>query len=214
MAKALYDGVNGVARKVKKKYDGVSAVARAVKKAYDGVSGVARLYFEGLYYWSRYVSKRTSTSYGDYATNTGANISIKVFKPELYDGVITQSSDTTYVIHYYTGFSYYKPTGTFTMTGAATKNLYTHASMNSTEMSSFVGKYVNINGTVYKITGYTDLNYLICDEYYTRGNAIYSYSYYLDGEVSSEDPNAYPNESISSYTSTSSNDIRTKYVKK
>ena len=45
MAKALYDGVSGVARKVKKKYDGVSGVARKVKKAYDGVSGVARQYW-------------------------------------------------------------------------------------------------------------------------------------------------------------------------
>lgn len=45
MAKALYDGVSGVARKVTKKYDGVSGVARKVKKAYDGVSGVARQYW-------------------------------------------------------------------------------------------------------------------------------------------------------------------------
>ena len=45
MAKALYDGVSGVARKVKKKYDGVSGVAQAVKKAYDGVGGVARQFW-------------------------------------------------------------------------------------------------------------------------------------------------------------------------
>ena len=45
MAKALYDGVNGVARKVTKMYDGVGGVARKVTKAYDGVNGVARQYF-------------------------------------------------------------------------------------------------------------------------------------------------------------------------
>lgn len=42
---ALYDGVNGVARKVTKKYDGVGGVARKVKKAYASVNGVARQYF-------------------------------------------------------------------------------------------------------------------------------------------------------------------------
>ena len=47
MAKALYDEVSGVARKVKKKYDGVSGIARKVKKAYDGVNGIARQYFGG-----------------------------------------------------------------------------------------------------------------------------------------------------------------------
>lgn len=45
MAKALYDSVNGVARKVTKKYDGVAGVSRKVTKAYDGVGGVARQYF-------------------------------------------------------------------------------------------------------------------------------------------------------------------------
>lgn len=45
MAIALYDEVNGVARKVTKKYDGVAGVARSVKKCYDGVAGVARQYF-------------------------------------------------------------------------------------------------------------------------------------------------------------------------
>lgn len=41
----LYDGVNGVARKVVKFYDVVSRVARTVTKAYSGVNGVARQYY-------------------------------------------------------------------------------------------------------------------------------------------------------------------------
>lgn len=45
---ALYDGVNGVARKVTKFYDGVSGVARKVTKAYSGVNGVARKYYSGV----------------------------------------------------------------------------------------------------------------------------------------------------------------------
>lgn len=45
MAKALYDGVGGIARKVIKKYDGVGGIARKVVKAYSGVAGVARQYW-------------------------------------------------------------------------------------------------------------------------------------------------------------------------
>lgn len=42
MAKGLYIGINGVARRVKKIYLGVNGVARCVKSAYLGVNGVAR----------------------------------------------------------------------------------------------------------------------------------------------------------------------------
>ncbi|SHO53711.1 glycine-rich domain-containing protein [Anaerocolumna xylanovorans] len=47
MAKGMYVGVNGVARKVKKMYVGVNSVARKVKKVYVGVNGVARLAWQG-----------------------------------------------------------------------------------------------------------------------------------------------------------------------
>ena len=43
MAKAIYAGVNNVAKKVKKVYVGVDGIARKVKKAYVGVNGVAKL---------------------------------------------------------------------------------------------------------------------------------------------------------------------------
>ena len=42
MAKAIYEGVSGVARKVKQPFVGVSGVARKVKNGYVGVGGVAR----------------------------------------------------------------------------------------------------------------------------------------------------------------------------
>lgn len=45
MAKAVYCGVGGVARKVKKIYVGVDDIARKVKKGYCGVGGVARLFY-------------------------------------------------------------------------------------------------------------------------------------------------------------------------
>lgn len=47
MAKGVYIGVGGVAKKVKKIYFGVGGVARKVKKAYIGVGGVARCFWSG-----------------------------------------------------------------------------------------------------------------------------------------------------------------------
>ena len=45
MAKKIYVGVNGKARKVRKMYVGVGGSAHKVKKGYIGVNGVARLFF-------------------------------------------------------------------------------------------------------------------------------------------------------------------------
>lgn len=47
MAKKMYIGVNGVARKVKTPYIGVDSKARKVKAGYIGVNGVARKFYEG-----------------------------------------------------------------------------------------------------------------------------------------------------------------------
>lgn len=47
MSKALYAGIDSLARKVKKMYIGIEGVARKVKKAYIGVNGIARLFFAG-----------------------------------------------------------------------------------------------------------------------------------------------------------------------
>lgn len=82
MAKGIYVGVNGVARKVKKIYVGVNNVARKVKKIYVGVNGVARLtYSSGLSY-SGYATSMTSgrrnfagASTGDYAIFMGGTTS-------------------------------------------------------------------------------------------------------------------------------------------
>lgn len=45
MAKGMYVGVNGVAKKVKTMYVGVGGVAKRVKRAYIGVNGVAKLFY-------------------------------------------------------------------------------------------------------------------------------------------------------------------------
>jgi len=45
MAKSIYIGINGVAKKAKKAYIGVNGVAKKIKKAYIGVNGVAKLFY-------------------------------------------------------------------------------------------------------------------------------------------------------------------------
>ena len=47
MAKAVYVGIDNIARKIKGAYIGVDGVARKVKKAYIGIDGVAQLCYEG-----------------------------------------------------------------------------------------------------------------------------------------------------------------------
>ena len=66
MAKALYAGVDSLARKVKKMYLGIEGVARKVKKGYVGVNGIARLFFSGKYKVVRYgyIDNLSETRYG------------------------------------------------------------------------------------------------------------------------------------------------------
>ena len=48
MAKAIFNGISGVARKVKQPDFGVGGVARKVKNAFIGIGGVARQCFSGV----------------------------------------------------------------------------------------------------------------------------------------------------------------------
>lgn len=66
MAKTIYIGVGGVARKVKKIYVGVSGVARKVKKAFIGVGGVARLCYTGVPDDPIYTGSYDIVTNGDY----------------------------------------------------------------------------------------------------------------------------------------------------
>lgn len=45
MAKGMYIGIGGTAKKIKKAYVGIDGVARKIKKAYIGIGGVARPFF-------------------------------------------------------------------------------------------------------------------------------------------------------------------------
>ena len=76
MAKGLYIGVDGKARKVKKIYTGINGKARKVKKGYIGIDGKARLFFSGekkLCYYGTATALTTArtdlaaASIGDYA---------------------------------------------------------------------------------------------------------------------------------------------------
>ena len=47
MAKKVYAGVGGTARKVKRGYAGVNNIARKIKRGYVGIGGVARPFWAG-----------------------------------------------------------------------------------------------------------------------------------------------------------------------
>ena len=62
MAMAHYQGVDGVARKVKKRYEGLNGVSRKVTKAFTGVNGVARQYFSTHNFTYEFYTKSPDTS--------------------------------------------------------------------------------------------------------------------------------------------------------
>lgn len=68
MAKEMYVGIDGVARKVKKNYIGVDGVAREVKKGYVGVDGIARQFFSLEDTWIKYEAGREYTDWSRLST--------------------------------------------------------------------------------------------------------------------------------------------------
>lgn len=104
MAKKMYVGVSGVARKVKKIYVGVSGKARKVKKGYIGVGGKARLFFSGgelayygtitsLYHEIEYHAAASTGNYalfgGGYYSNSARNY------VDAYNESLTKSNPTS-----------------------------------------------------------------------------------------------------------------------
>ena len=80
MAKKIYIGIDGVARRVKKGYIGIDGIARKLKKAYIGIGGIARPCWNGgeLYYFGNIAkssiverSEQAATTIGDYALFAG-----------------------------------------------------------------------------------------------------------------------------------------------
>ena len=102
MAKAIYIGVGGTARKVKNVYVGVGGVARRVKKAYIGVGGVARCFYSRdlAYYGTasalsvgRY--RLAATSVGNYALFGGGYNNGTIYSTvDAYSSSLTRSTAT------------------------------------------------------------------------------------------------------------------------
>lgn len=224
---AHYDGVDGVARKDTKQYDGVSGVARKTKKVYDGVDGVARLSYTGLYTWAKYTSyvASTSTSYGDY------KVEIEKWNARIWPLDFAQAWDFFEYLGEgangiegrfvtYDDFVYNNSTGTFTLTGKR----YYYVDENTlidedAAENNLAGRFVLQGDIVAFVRGYDMVDvrvyYLDIGETYLPGDKIttYIYAYRYVEDVQSDDPNAYPEGSTAGYTSTSSNDIRTVYVR-
>lgn len=70
MAKAIYMGIGGVARKVKQPYIGVGNVARKVKTGYVGINGVARQFHQSGYTWKKY-NINAPIANGNYGGSSG-----------------------------------------------------------------------------------------------------------------------------------------------
>ena len=79
MAKTMYIGIGGVARKVKQPFVGIGGVARKVKNGFIGVGGVARGCYQGVTYLYNSGDECTSLTGGwqfptiQTASNLGAN---------------------------------------------------------------------------------------------------------------------------------------------
>lgn len=221
---AHYDGVAGVARKDTKQYDGVSGVARKTKKAYDGVDGVARLSYTGLYTWAKYTSYVASYAYGDYTyerdrlRNTIWPLT-KAMTLDYFEYLGTGSNGIEGRFVVYNDMSYSHSTGEFTLSGRHYYYVNENNQISYDEAEeNLAGRFVWSGGFVRFILGYEGFDEsavyeLNVGEVYYPGDEIYTYAYRYVEDVQSDDPNAYPEGSTAGYTSLSSNDIRTVYVR-
>lgn len=100
MTKAIYIGVGGRARRVKKVYFGVSGIARKVKSAFIGIGDKARLfwsggepvYFKSTTFGSARYHQMTGTI-GDYALFAGGStVSSASTRVDAFNSVLTQST--------------------------------------------------------------------------------------------------------------------------
>ena len=107
MAKRMYLGVDGIARRVKKMYVGVEGIARKVKKGYIGVGGLARPFWSGgelAYYGtitpiseSYECEGHAAASVGNYAIFGGGferqpNDAVNLRNPTAYNNSLTKMS--------------------------------------------------------------------------------------------------------------------------
>ena len=220
---AHYDGVSAVSRKLTKQYNGVSGVARKTKKVYDGVDGVARLSYTGLYTWAKYTSYVVSSAYGDYTyvrdklRNTIWPLS-NAMELDYFEYLGTGSNGIEGRFVVYDDLAYSHSTGQFTLSGVHYFYVDENDQISYDEADeNLAGWYIYLDGVRF-ILGYEGFDEsavytLNVGELYVPGDPYYTYAFRYVEDVQSDDPNAYTEGSTAGYTSSSSNDIRTVYVR-
>lgn len=179
MAKGMYIGVDGKARKCKKAYIGIDGIARKIKKMYIGIANVARLIFSsGVEYKGTVDAVRgrlypASTSVGNYALFGGNRLSnsvttetIDTINSSLTVGTATSfyakldnlsaASNSNYAIF---GQASNKNGGyafnsSLTLSRASTGDYYNQGTISSPNYAFFIGGYSN--GEYYNYTRYID----------------------------------------------------------
>ena len=226
----LYANIDGAKREVTQLYVNIGGAKKMLSEMNGNIDGAKKKIFSRYYTWAKYVSYRSGTTYGGYGTTVGEQLDmLKIFPPPYNNdsdpGVIRlleEDSSGKYICEftYGTGYSYTSSSGRFTLTGKTTDTLRSDMSKSNYYIEQkYIGKFVLYeyeNGTqyVYKITGHNDVDYLWLGYRIERGELLYKYQYKYDSDVKSVDPNAYTSGSTRDYTSSSSSDIRTVYVKK
>lgn len=214
MAKAVYIGNNN-SKKVKKMYLG-NGTSRKVKKGYVGVNGVAKLFFSGAtvwkkynavenhtYHWNRF-NRVTTTTYkwNRYNVNTTTTYTWRKYNivttGDKYE-VDIRYNDTLNVKVQDDGYcnvgGVYR-TCTANGTGDTSLRLSGKVTINENNFDSLSGYYAGGSGRAYYLPSpHTVRNNKA--EYYgatcvgVRGNQNIEHVYV--GNVTSTDPNAYPN---------------------
>ena len=197
MAKAIYNGVNGVARKVKQPYVGVDGVARKVTGGYVGVDGVARECFSSSVTWKKYSCNLSGTW-------------VRQVYSSMMDGserYLAPGYGAYLTIGYYTGYTFseskgFKGSGNPTENGPATSasvtleecqryltGLYTVFSSDTSSYKWQLGEITRIehkaSGTgmyIYYIPDDAEYAYLT-DISYSKGSTSYGEIEALDGEL-------------------------------
>ena len=224
MSKSIYvPDSGGIARQAKKIYIPVDGVAHKVKKIYVGdADNKARLAFSSEYVWKKYVSKKIS-SVVRYEDSMSAFVDITAIQlwPTPSSDFFTPLSDGSgYSTYVGTGWAYTETSGTFWLTG--TTRIYTSNTVSFSKydvQSKFCGKWIMNNSStkIYKLEDTAVSGEFISAQDMRKAGAsymLYTYTYEYKGDVTSENENAYTSGSVGDYTSRSSTDVRTVYIRK
>ena len=225
MSKKIYiPDSSGIARQAKKIYIPVDGVAHKVKKIYVGdAENKARLAFSSEYVWKKYVSKKsyTQTKYEEW--NATTYYSTFIIFPNVHSDFAVEDSDGGgWQFDVGSGFNYNENYGTFTLTGIRHVHTSTTVSLTKYKIETILSnKWIiplNRNTTMYHIGAQISdtLDWVDLDTVYHPGDSymLYHYTYEYQGDVVSENENAYTSGTIGDYTSRDGNDIRTVYIRK